>query len=495
MKLSEIRRLVHLGTPDPPYGVRALARCFDIEDLARLARRRLPSAVAGYLDGGGEGEWTLRRNRRAFDALEFMPRLMHDVSTIDTATTLLGSPVPLPFALSPVGGPRMFHHEGELAVARAARKAGLPYGVSTLATQTIEQIAEAGRGTPLWFQLYVWGDRSTARELLSRAKAAGYHALLLSCDTSVRSDRERELHQGVKLPVPELTIGTLLNGAMHPDWSWNFLTSPAIGFPNLSISGPTSRRQLHDMFDGTVSWGDLEWIRSEWDGPVVVKGVLRAADAVRAADLGASAVIVSNHGGRQLDRAPAALEALPAVVDAVGDRVEVLCDSGIRRGGDIAAALALGAHGVLIGRPHLYGLAAAGEPGVRLAIDILARELRMTMGLCGAASLAELDRDLLRAAVPARASVPAQALSPDGARPARSTASTRSARSTGSPRSTSSAASAGSGRSAESARSTSSGRSAEKASATTRSKPSAGSSTTTSKSPTSRTTRSRPAGQ
>jgi L-lactate dehydrogenase (cytochrome) len=438
VNLSEIRQLVHLGMPNPPYGVRSLARCFDIEDLAKVARRRVPAAVAGYLDGGGEGEWTLRRNRRAFDALEFMPRLMHDVSTIDTATTLLGSQVPLPFALSPVGGPRMFHHEGELAVARAARKAGVPYGVSTLATHTIERIAEAGQGTPLWFQLYVWGDRSVARELLGRAKAAGYHALLLSADTSVRSERERELHQGIKLPVPELTIGTLLNGATHPDWSWNFLTSPAIGFPNLSINGPTSRQQLHDMFDGTVSWSDLEWIRSEWDGPVVVKGVLRAADAVRAADLGASAVIVSNHGGRQLDRVPAALEALPAVVDAVGDRVEVLCDSGIRRGSDIVAALALGARGVLIGRPHLYGLAAAGEPGVRHAIDILAKEVRMTMGLCGVASLAELDRDLLRAAVPARASVPAQALSPDAslaARPAKAAAATSRSKAAGSSKS------------------------------------------------------------
>jgi L-lactate dehydrogenase (cytochrome) len=413
VNLSEIRQLVHVGRPEAPYGVRALARCYDVDDLARLARRRVPAGVAGYLDGGGEEEWTLRRNRKAFSALEFMPRLLRDVSKVDTSTTLLGSRIPLPFALSPVGGPRMIHHEGELAVARAARKAGLPYGVSTLATQPLEQIAEAAEGTPLWFQLYVWGDRSIARDLLGRAKAAGYRALLLSADTTVRSERDRELQRGIELPVPELTIRTLVDGALHPDWSWNFLTSPAIGFPNLSMSGPTSRQQLAEMFDGTVSWRDLEWIRSEWDGPVAVKGVLRPDEAVRAAELGASAVIVSNHGGRQLDRVPAALEALPAIVDAVGDRVEVLCDSGIRRGSDIVAALALGARGVLIGRPHLYGLAAAGEPGVRHAIDILAKELRTTMALCGAASLAELDRDLLRAAAPARATVPAQALAPE----------------------------------------------------------------------------------
>jgi L-lactate dehydrogenase (cytochrome) len=401
VKPSEIRQLVHVATPDPPYGVRALARCYDIDDLARLARRRLPAGAAGYLDGGGEGEWTLRRNRQAFGAVELVPRLLRDVSGIDTSTTLLGSPVPFPFALSPVGGPRMFHHEGELAVARAARKAGVPYGVSTLATQPIEQIAEAGRGSPLWFQLYVWGDRSAARELLARARAAGYRALLLSTDTSVRSERHREQRQGIELPVPELTFRTLLDGALHPAWSWNFLASPAIGFPNLSMSGPASRDRMSEMFDGTVSWRDLEWIRSEWDGPVAVKGVLRAEEAVRAADLGASAVIVSNHGGRQLDHVPATLEALPGIVDAVGDRLEVLFDSGIRRGSDIAAALALGARGVLIGRAHLYGLAAAGEAGVRHAIDILARELRTTMGLCGAASLADLDRDLIRPAMPA----------------------------------------------------------------------------------------------
>jgi L-lactate dehydrogenase (cytochrome) len=396
MKLSEIRELVHVGTPDPPYGVRTLARCYDIGDLARLARRRLPSGAAGYLDGGGEDEWTLRRNREVFGEVEFVPRLLRDVSNVDTSTTVLGSPVPLPFVLSPVGGPRMFHHEGELAVARAARNARLPYGVSTLATQPIEDVARAAQGSPLWFQLYVWGDRSAAKDLLSRARDAGYRALLLSADTSVRSQRDRELHQGIELPVPDLTVRALLDGARHPAWSYRFLTTPAIGFPNLSMQGPTSRERLSEMFDGTVSWQDLEWIRREWQGPVALKGVLRAEEAARAADLGADAVIVSNHGGRQLDHVPAALDALPAIVDEVGDRVEVLFDSGIRRGSDIAAALALGARAVLLGRAHLYGLAAAGEAGVRHAIDILAGELRMTMGLCGAANLDELNRSLLR---------------------------------------------------------------------------------------------------
>jgi L-lactate dehydrogenase (cytochrome) len=401
VNLSEIRELVHVGRGEAPYGVPALARCHSIGDLRRLARRRLPAAALGYLEGGGEDEWTLRRNREAFGQVQLVPRVLRAVSQPDTVTTVLGTPMPLPFALSPVGSPRMFHHEGELAVARAARRAGLPYGVSTLATQPLEAIADAAQGSALWFQLYVWGDRSAARKLVAQARAAGYRALLLTVDTSVRSKRERELRHGIVLPTPELTLRTVVGGARHPAWAWHFLTSPALGFPNLSMNGPTSRQRLAEMFDGTVGWPDLEWIRQEWDGPLALKGVLSADDARRAADEGVDAVIVSNHGGRQLDHAPAALEVLPGIADAVGDRVEVLFDSGIRRGSDIATALALGARAVLVGRAHLYGLAAAGEPGVRHAIDILGDELRISMALCGAATLADLDRSLVRAAGPA----------------------------------------------------------------------------------------------
>jgi L-lactate dehydrogenase (cytochrome) len=309
--------------------------------------------------------------------------------------------MPLPFALAPIGAPRMFHHEGELAVARGARHTGLPYGISTLATQPLEAIAGAAQGSPLWFQLYLWGDRSAARKLLAQARAAGYRALLLTVDTSVRSNRERELRHGIVLPNPELTLRTVANGALHPAWAWHFLTSPALGFPNLSTSGLTSRQRLAEMFDGTVGWADLDWIRQEWDGPIALKGVLSADDARRAAGQGVDAVIVSNHGGRQQDHVPAALEVLPGIANAVGDRVEVLFDSGIRRGSDIATALALGARAVLVGRAHLYGLAAAGEPGVRHAIDILGGQLRTSMALCGAATLADLDRSLIRAAGPA----------------------------------------------------------------------------------------------
>jgi L-lactate dehydrogenase (cytochrome) len=400
MNLSDIRDLIHLGRPEAPYGVRALARCYDIGDLAALARKRLPAGAAAYLDGGGEDEWTLRRNCAAFGEVEFLPHILRDVSGVQIATTVLGTAMPAPIVLAPVGAPRMFHHEGELAVARAASQAGLTYGVSTLATQPLEAIAEAAQGNPLWFQLYVWGDRSVAKDLLARAKAAGYRALLLSADTTVRSERDRELHRGIELPSPELTVRTVLDGARHPSWAWHFLTSPAPGFPNLSTHGPTSREQMKEMFDGTVSWQDLDWLREAWDGPLAVKGVLRPDEAVRAADHGADAVIVSNHGGRQMDHLPATLEVLPDVVSAVGDRIEVLVDSGFRRGTDIMMALALGARAVLIGRAHLYGLAAAGEAGVRHAIDILTEELRMAMGLCGAATLTDLQQGLLRVTSP-----------------------------------------------------------------------------------------------
>lgn len=404
MKPSEIWQLAHVGRPPAPYGEKSLARCYEIADLMHLAHKRLPSGARGYLEGGGEGEWSLRRNRAAFGEVEIVPRVLRDVSQIDTSTTVLGSEIPFPIALSPVGAPRMFHHEGELAVARAAKAAGTPYAISTLATQSLEDVSRASSGGVLWLQLYVWGDRSVAKDIVARARDAGYRALLLSVDTTVRSERHRELARGIELPTPELTLRTLIDGARHPRWSWRFLTSPALRFPNLSMHGPTSRERLEEMFDGTVSWADLEWIRSEWPGPVAVKGILRAEEARRAVDVGADAVIVSNHGGRQLDHVPATLEALPDVVDAVNGRAEVLFDSGLRRGTDILTALCLGARCVLAGRAHLYGLAAAGEPGVRHAIDILASELKMAMALSGARRLQELDRDLLRPSGPPRLS-------------------------------------------------------------------------------------------
>jgi L-lactate dehydrogenase (cytochrome) len=395
MRPSEILSLLRVARPPAPHGAQTLARCYSVEDMARKARRRLPLGSRAYLEGGGEDEYTLRRNRAAFDLLELLPDMPRDVTDVDTSTTVLGQRIPLPFALSPIGAPRMFHHEGELAVARAARRAGIPYGISTLATTSVEDVA-AQTDTPLWFQLYIWGDRGETKEAIARAKAAGYSALLVSIDTSVRSKREREKHAGLELPVPDLPLTTLLEGALHPGWAWHFLTSPTISFPNIGPPDQRSLQKINDMFDGSVRWEDLDWIRGLWDGPILTKGVMRAEEAVRAAEHGLDGVIVSNHGGRQLDHLPATIDVLPEIVDAAGDRLEVLVDSGFRRGSDIAAALALGARAVLVGRAHLYGLAAAGEAGVRHCIDILAHELRMTMQLCGARSIADLDRSLIR---------------------------------------------------------------------------------------------------
>lgn len=408
MRLRETLPLLRVARPPAPYGADTLARCYSIEDVARKARRRLPLGAREYLEGGGEGEYTLRRNRAAFDRIEFVPEMPRDVSSVDTSTTLLGRRIPLPIVLSPVGGPRMFHHEGELAVARAAGHAGIPYGISTLATASVEDVA-AQTTTPLWFQLYVWGDRTEARRALARAWRAGFTTMLFSIDTAVRSKREREKRTGLDLPTPHHTLRSFLDGALHPRWAWHFLTSETISFPNIGPPDRRSREKLNHMFDGTVRWEDLDWIRETWPGQILIKGVIRPEEAIHAADAGLDGVIVSNHGGRQLDHMPATIDVLPEIVDAVGDRVEVLVDSGFRRGSDIAAALALGAKAVLIGRAHLYGLAAAGEAGVRHAIDILSHELSMTMALCGARSVRELDRDLIRFRQPAGSGEPAVA--------------------------------------------------------------------------------------
>ncbi|HLI02453.1 MAG TPA: alpha-hydroxy acid oxidase, partial [Acidimicrobiales bacterium] len=325
MKPSEIAHILRVARPPAPDGAWSLARCYSIEDVAKKARRRLPLGARAYLDGGSQDEHTLRRNREALDRPELLPRQPRDVRDLDTSTTILGEPSPLPIVLSPIGGPRMFHHEGELAVARAARRAGIPYGISTLGTTAVEDVA-AQTDTPLWLQLYVWGDRSCSKEVVKRAKRAGYRALLLSLDTNVRSKREREKHSGLELPDPELPVTTVLEGALHPSWSWHFLTSPTISFPNIGPADQRSLQTISDMFDGSVSWADLEWIRELWDGPIVAKGVMRPEEAVEAAEHGLDGVIVSNHGGRQLDHQPATIDVLPGIVDAVGDRLEVMVD-------------------------------------------------------------------------------------------------------------------------------------------------------------------------
>lgn len=397
MRVSELRELVNVRRPQPPYGMRRLARAYSIEDLRRLARRRIPSGAFAYIEGGGEDEVTMRRNRAAFEDYELLPRVLRDVSEIDLRTSVLGTPLALPFALAPIGSPRLFHHDGELATARAAKRAGIAFSLSSSGTRSIERIADEVNG-PRWYQLYVWNDRPLVKDLINRARDAGYRALLLTVDTAVGSKRERELRSGIMLPNPALRLSTLLEGALHPDWWWHFLTTDAVRFSNLTPNGSPASvgfARMVKSFDGSLSWSDLEWIRDTWGGPLALKGIQTVDDAKRAADIGVETVVVSNHGGRQLDHVPASIDSLGPIVDAVGDRVEVMMDGGLRRGTDIVTALALGAKAVLIGRAHVYGLAAAGEAGVSHAIDLLAREVRIAMALLGVTRIDELTPSLV----------------------------------------------------------------------------------------------------
>jgi L-lactate dehydrogenase (cytochrome) len=389
---STVRDVVRLRPPSRDLtGVR-LAAAADVEDLRRLARRRAPRAVFEYADGGAESEVALRRAREAFTRIEFTPSVLRDVSSIDTSTTILGKPAALPIAFAPTGFTRMMHQEGELAVARVAERAGVVHALSTMGTTSPEALAAAAPSGRRWFQLYLWNDRAASRELVARAAAAGYEALILTVDTPVVGARLRDVRNGLTLP-PALSWRTLLDGATHPAWWFDLLTTPALEFASLSSFDGTVAELAGRLFDPALSMADLAWLREQWTGPLVVKGILTAQDARAVVDAGADAVLVSNHGGRQLDRAPTPLEQLPRIVEAVGDRAEVYLDGGVRTGADAVAAVCLGARAVFIGRAYLYGLMAAGERGVQRVADILTAELRHTLQLLGVTAVADLGPD------------------------------------------------------------------------------------------------------
>jgi L-lactate dehydrogenase (cytochrome) len=380
---------------------RRLARAASVADLRAIARRRLPRGVFDYIDGAAEDERTLTANSAAFAAVTFRPRVLRDVGEVDPSTTLLGRPLPLPLVLAPTGFTRIADPDGELAVARAAARAGLPYTLSTLSTRSIEEVAEASRG-PKWFQVYVWRDRGLVKEMIGRAAAAGYEALVLTVDTAVLGRRERDVRRGFSLP-PKIGLGTLLDGTVHPGWTWRFLRSEPIRFANVQesagVGDGTTAVTLSDyvntQFDPGLSWRDVEWMRAQWHGPIVIKGIQTVADARLAAEAGVEAIALSNHGGRQLDSAPAPLDLVAPVADAVGDRLEIICDGGVRRGSDIVKAVALGARACMAGRAYLYGLAAAGERGVDHVLGLLDADVRRTMALVGASNVAELGRELV----------------------------------------------------------------------------------------------------
>lgn len=392
MKISEVRTLLQLRKPERDRVERTLKRCVTIEDLQHAAWRRWPKSVRGYVEGGADGEVSLARNRAAYESVGLVPSPLRDVTDVDLRTSILGGDSALPFALAPTGYTRMMHTAGEGAVARAARDAGIPYTMSTMATTRLENVA-ADVGGDLWFQLYVWRDRGLVRELIERAKASGYRALMLTVDTPVTGLRVRDAHNGFTIP-PQLSASTVLDMARHPMWCASMLAGPPITYANFAPEVGRTPEGLMEFaakqFDPSVSWDDLAWIRGLWQGPLIVKGLVSESDAARAAEVGVDAVVLSNHGGRQLDQVVVPLQMIPAVRDRVGDKIAVFVDSGIRRGSDIAVALALGADAVLIGRPYLYGLGAAGERGVAASISMLGAELRRAMTLMGVTSVAQL---------------------------------------------------------------------------------------------------------
>jgi len=383
-------RGLHLSATD-----RRLAYAASITDLRRAARKRAPRAVFDYTDGAAGDELTLARMRAAYQSIEFRPKVLQDVSAVDPSTTLLGSPSALPLVFAPTGFTRMMHAAGEPAVGRVAGRAGIPYALSTLGTTSIERLAEQAPGTRLWFQLYLWKDRGASQDFVTRAAESGYEALVLTVDTPVAGPRLRDVRNGITLP-PSLTLRTFLDGAIHPAWWLDLLTTAPLEFASLTRFEGTPAQLAARMFDPAATFADLEWLRSIWKGPVLVKGVQTESDAKAVVDAGANAVIVSNHGGRQLDRSPVPLIELPRILDAVGERAEVYVDGGVLNGGDIVAAVALGARGVLVGRAYLYGLMAGGEQGVQKAVEILAAEIGSTMALLGARTIAELRPDQVR---------------------------------------------------------------------------------------------------
>ncbi len=377
----------------------------NVDDLRTEARRRLPRAVFDYIDGAAEDEVTLARNEKAFRSWAFSPRVLVDVGTIDQSTTVLGRRHETPLILAPTGLCGMAAPRGEILVARAAARARVTFTLSSLSAVSIEDVAAAATGS-LWFQLYVWRDRALTNSLVERAARAGYEVLMVTADVPVFGQRERDYRNGATIP-PRITPRNALQALQRPAWVLQMLRNPRIEFANVAASRGSAGRPfalsqyINTQFDPTLTWKDVAALRSIWKGRIVVKGIMSAEDAIRAADEGIDGIVVSNHGGRQLDGLPASLEVLPEVVDAVGSRIEVLFDGGIRRGGDIVKALALGARACMIGRPYLYGLGAAGERGVEKSISMLRTEMARGMALLGRSRIADLDRSALR-----RATVP-----------------------------------------------------------------------------------------
>jgi L-lactate dehydrogenase (cytochrome) len=389
-RVRDLAPLMRFKAPDLNGRRRRLASALTIYDLREIAKRRTPQAAFDYTEGAAEGEISLARARQAFEDIEFHPAILRDVSTVTTGWDVLGAPVAQPFGIAPTGFTRMMQTEGEVAGARAAGRAGIPFSLSTMGTASVEDVQAANPHGRNWFQLYMWKDRDRSMALVDRAAAAGYDTLLVTVDVPVAGARLRDKRNGMSIP-PALTPKTVLNALPRPEWWINFLTTEPLAFASLDRWSGTVGELLDTMFDPTVDFDDLAWIKSQWPGKVVVKGVQNISDAKKLANLGVDGIILSNHGGRQLDRAPIPFHLLPEVAREVGSDTEVMLDTGIMSGADVVAAVALGARFTLIGRAYLYGLMAGGEAGVDRAIHILSEQVARTMRLLGVTSLEELE--------------------------------------------------------------------------------------------------------
>ncbi len=385
---------------DTVFGDWCIDRCHNISDLRWFAKLRVPLPMFHYLDGAADDEVTMDRNQQDFAKYDFLPRYLVDVSKIDTSTTVMGTVIDFPIVCAPTGMSRLFNNEGELAVSKAAAAAGTVYSLSTVSTYSIEEVAAVCDGSK-WFQLYVFRDRELVSELLERCKKAGYTGLVLTVDVPVAGNRERDLRTGMAMP-PKLTVASWISFFLRPLWSLKYLMSKEFQLANVKHKAPVGKEgttslveYLNKQFDMTVDWSVAEAIGKEWGGSFAIKGICCVEDAIRAADIGASAIILSNHGGRQLDFAVTPINMLPTVVEAVGDRLEIILDGGVRRGTDVVKALALGASACMIGRPYLFGLGAGGEKGVSKALSILHSEVERCMALLGCRSVKEISKEYL----------------------------------------------------------------------------------------------------
>lgn len=373
----------------------SLAKNFNLMDFRAGAKRRLPAPLFHYIDGGADDEWSLVNNTKAFERYQLLPSYLSDVSEVELSTKVLGVEMSMPVFCAPTGMTRLFHHGKELAVARAAARAGVMYTLSTLSTTSLEDVAGATMG-PKMFQIYILKDRELTKEFVQRCKSAGYDALCLTVDTALAGNRERDKRTGMIMP-PKLTLSSLASFVAHPHWAAHFLMNPDFQLANVvhrvdAIGGGSMGliEYVNSQFDRTVTWDDAAWLIEQWDGPFAIKGLQTAEDAKRAVDIGASAIMISNHGGRQLDSSPAPIDCVSPMRDAVGDAIELIVDGGVRRGTHVLKALALGANACSFGRPYLYGLAAHGEAGVDRVLQLMREELERSIALMGCSSVSQL---------------------------------------------------------------------------------------------------------